>query len=281
MTGSSVSPTVRRRELGAQLRRLRTGRGLTVDQVAQTLLCSPSKISRMETGHRGASARDIRDLAQLYGLEAGEQRRLTELAAEGKQQAWWQPFELPYSTYVGLETEATAIRDFALGSVPGLLQTADYAEALVRAGAPDMLSPVVRQRVDARLARQARIIGLGSPSFDAVIDEYVLHRVVGSRSVMRAQLEHLLETSHLRNVTIRVVPFAAGALPIGNHKFILLSFDSPAIRDVVYIETLTGELIIDRESDLAVYNHAYGTLAGMAASVQDTRAMIDSKLHDY
>jgi transcriptional regulator with XRE-family HTH domain len=277
----SVSPTVRRRELGAHLRRLRTGRGLTVDQVAQELLCSPSKISRMETGDRGASARDIRDLAQLYGLDPGEQQHLTQLAAAGKQQAWWQPFDLPYSRFVGLETEATAIRDFALGSVPGLLQTADYAEAVVRAGKPDMPPQVVKQRIDARLARQARIIGADSPRFDAVIDEYVLHRVVGSRSIMHAQLERLLEASHLRNVTIRVVAFAAGVLPIGTHKFILLSLDSPAITDVVYIETLTGELIIDRESDLAVYNHAYGTLAGLAASVQDTRAMIISKLRDY
>jgi transcriptional regulator with XRE-family HTH domain len=130
------SPTVRRRELGALLRKLRTDRNWTVDYVAQQLLCSPSKISRMETGHRGASARDIRDLCDLYGVDHEQRRHLAELASEGKQRAWWQPLGLPYSTYVGLEAEASSISDYGLGYIPGLLQTADYARAIVKAAVP-------------------------------------------------------------------------------------------------------------------------------------------------
>ena len=128
------SPTLRRRELGALLRSLRLERGLTVEQVAEQLLCSPSKVSRMETGHRGATLRDIRDLCDLYGVSDPAQReRMAKLAAEGKQQGWWQPYELEFATYVGLEAAATSLSDFHSIIVPGLLQTPEYARAMHQA----------------------------------------------------------------------------------------------------------------------------------------------------
>ena len=120
---TTSSPIVRRRELGALLKALRTEKGWTAEQVAERLLVSPSKISRLENGHRGASARDIRDLCHLYGVDDDERQRLLELARQGKQRAWWQPLGLPYSTYVGLEEAATSISDYGLGILPGLLQT--------------------------------------------------------------------------------------------------------------------------------------------------------------
>jgi transcriptional regulator with XRE-family HTH domain len=263
------------------LRALRTERGWTVEQVAEQLLVSPSKVSRLETGQRGASPRDIRDLCDLYGVTADQRQVLADLAAEGKQRAWWQPFDLPYSTYVGLEAEAASIRDFALGIIPGLLQTADYARAAVRAAKPDDPAVIVEQLVRARLERKERLLGADTPTFTAILDESVLHRVVGSPAIMRQQLRELLDASVMRNVSLRVVPFAAGAVPSGNNKFIILNFASPAIADVVYVESLTGELILDRESDLKVYNRAYETLADMAASAGDTRAMIGSLERSY
>jgi len=263
------------------LRALRTERGWTVEQVAERLLVSPSKVSRLETGHRGASQRDIRDLCDLYAVAHDQRQVLAELAAEGKERAWWQPFRLPYPTYVGLEADAAHIRDFALSIVPGLLQTAEYARVIILAHQPQQPADVVDQRVQARLERQDRLLGGDSPTFSAVLDESVLHRIVGSHAIMRQQLQRLLEASLLPNVSIRVVPFSAGALPAGNNKFIILNFASPAVSDVVYLESMTDEVILERESDLEVYNHAYKTLSEMAASPEDTRGMIRSLAEGY
>ena len=172
-------------------------------------------MSRLETGHRGANARDINDLCDLYDVDDEQRRRLLELASEGKQRAWWQPLGLPYSTYVGLESEAVSISDFGLGFIPGLLQTTDYARAIVRAVLPDMVPEIVEQRVQGRMARQQLLDRENAPHFEAVVDESVLHRVVGSRAVMRAQLERLLELSERPNVALRVIPYKAGGLPAG------------------------------------------------------------------
>ena len=229
-TPESRSPTVRRRELGALLKQLRTQRGWTAEQVGGWLRFSPSKIRRLETGHRGANARDINDLCDLYGVDDEQRRRLLELASEGKQRAWWQRFGLPYSTYVGLESEAVSISDFGLGFIPGLLQTADYARAIVSAAVPKWVPEIVEQRLQGRMARQQLLHTENAPLFEAVVDESVLHRVVGSRAVMQAQLERLLELAELPSVTLRVIPYDAGALPAGNNKFIILRFASPTIR---------------------------------------------------
>jgi len=260
---------------------MRTQLGLTVEQVASQLLVSPSKISRLETGQRGASARDIRDLSNLYRVSDADRQLLDDLAAEAKQRAWWQPLNLPYSTYVGLEADAVSIRDFALGIVPGLLQTADYARACMRTSYLHWSEGVMDRRLQGRMERRARILGAGTPSFCALIDESVLHRVVDSPAVMGAQLMSMHEASFLPAVTIRVVPFGAGALPAATNKFIILGFGRATMSDVVYLESLTGELILDREEDLTVYNDAYRTLSDMAASVEDTRDMLVSAAHGY
>lgn len=276
------SPTVRRRELGIQLRALRTERGWTVEQVAERLMISPSKVSRLETGQRGASARDIRDLANLYGLGEEQRRRLTDLAAEGKQQAWWRSYELPDSTYVGLESEASSIRDFGFGVVPGLLQVPDYARAVTRAAAhtPHRTPDAVDRMVNGRMARQKRLLEAESPPrFETVIDDAVLHRVVGSKIIMRAQLQHLLEMSELAHVTIRVIPYEAGALPVPVNKFIILSFATLALPDVVYIERVGGELFLDREEDVSTYNVAFRALEDLAVSPEASRRIIATALH--
>jgi transcriptional regulator with XRE-family HTH domain len=275
------SPTVRRRELGALLRALRIEKGWTADQVAERLLVSPSKVSRLETGQRGASARDIRDLCNLYEVDADQRQHLMELAREGKQRAWWQGRGLPYSTYVGLEAEAASISDYGLGIVPGLLQTADYARAVVRAAVPKWVPEIVEQRVEARLARKQLLFSEHAPRFEAVVDESVLHRVAGSPAVMRAQLKHLLEMSDLPSVTLRVIPYEAGVLPSENNKFIILGFALPTVSDVVFIEGLTGDLYLEDPGDLEVYNTTFRTLVRLAASPDVTRGMIASMIATY
>jgi transcriptional regulator with XRE-family HTH domain len=268
------SPTVRRRELGALLRALRTERGRTAEQVAAALNISPSKLSRLETGRRGAISRDINDLCDEYGVDEEQRKRLLELAREGKQRAWWQPLNLPYSTYIGLEAEAASISDYGLGIIPGLLQTPDYARAMVSATEPGLVPEAVEQRVRGRMTRQRLLFLEKGPRFEAVVDESVLHRVVGSPAVMRAQLERLLELSELPSVTLRVIRYEAGALPAGNNKFIILSFAQPTLADVVFIEGLTGDLYLEDPTDIGAYKATYRTLVRLAADPEATRKTI-------
>lgn len=275
------SPTVRRRELGTLLKQLRTQRGWTAEQVCERLRFSPSKMSRLETGHRGASARDISDLCDLYEVDDEQRQRLLELASEGKQRAWWQPLGLPYRDYVGLEAEAASISDFGLGFIPGLMQTADYARAVVQAAVPKWVPEIVDQRVEGRMARQQLLHGQDAPQFEAVVDESVLHRVVGRRAVMRDQLVRLLELSELPNVTLRVIPYEAGALPAGNNKFIILRFASPDVKDLVFIEGLTSDLYLDDAGDLETYNTTFRTLVQLAASPGETREIIAAMVPAY
>ena len=275
------SPTVRRRELGTRLRSLRTDAGWTAEEVAGRLGVSPSKLSRLETGQRGASPLDIRRLCDLYGVDGEQRSHLLELASEGKQRAWWQPLGLPYSTYIGLEAEARFISDFGLSTVPGLLQTPDFARAMVRAAVPTWTPDIVEQRVRGRIARQRLLYSGSAPVFEAILDESVLHRVVGSAAIMEAQLRHLQETSELSSVTIRVLPYDAGALPAPNTKFILLRFEQADVSDTVFIEGLTGDLYLDEPSEVEVYNATFRTLSNLAADPGDTRKIIDAMIRSY
>jgi len=278
---STGSPTVRRRELGALLKAARSAKEWTAEQVAARLNMSTSKVSRLETGQRGASERDVNDLCDLYEVDDEQRQHLLELASEGKQRAWWQSLALPYSTYVGLEAEATSISDYGLGMMPGLLQTADYARAVVRAQIPEREPHVVDQRVQGRIARQQLLHAESAPRFEAVVDESVLHRVVGSPAIMQAQLERLLELSDLPNVTLRVIPYEAGALPAGNNKFIILRFALPSVSDVVFIEGLTGDLYLEDPRDIEIYNTTFRTLAGLSASPDVTRDIIRALIPGY
>jgi transcriptional regulator with XRE-family HTH domain len=267
------SPILRRRELGVWLRALRTDKGWTVDQVAERLSCSASKISRMETGQRGASARDMRDLCDIYGVDHEQRQRLMDLAAAGRQQTWWQARVLPYSTYVSLEADAVSISDYALAIVPGLMQTADYARAIFSRTVPHLPPEVAQQRLDGRMARQTLLTVPNPPLFQTVVDESVLRRVVGGPAVMHAQLERLLELSELPNVSIRVFPYEAGAMAASNNKFIILSLEPP-LPGLVFVEGLTGDLYLDRKDDIDVYTQAFSELTDLAASTDVSRQMI-------
>jgi hypothetical protein len=178
---------------------------------------------------------------------------------------------------VGLEAEAKSIRDYGLGIIPGLLQTADYARAIVRAAVPKWVPEVIEQRVQGRMVRQQLLYSDDAPRFEAVVDESVLHRMVDSPPVMRAQLKRLLELSELPNVTIRVIPYEAGALPAGNNKFIILEFMQPAVPDIVFIEGLTGDLYLEDPRDVEIYNLTYRTLVQLAASPDETREIIGTR----
>jgi transcriptional regulator with XRE-family HTH domain len=272
----SASPTIRRRELGALLKALRTEKGWTVEHVAERLEFSASKVSRLETGQRGASARDIRDICDLYGVDGHRRQQLIDLAAAGKQQAWWQSRDIYYSHYVGLEAAAASISDFGLGVVPGLLQTADYARAVLRSTRPALAENVVEERVASRLRRQRLLTSDDAPHFQAVIDEAVLHRIAVNRNVMLAQLEWLIDVSGFSGVDIRVLPYTSGLLPSSINKFILLTFAEAPVPEIVFIEHLTGDLYLDRPEDVAAYEQTFSLMREIAATPDRTRDIIRS-----
>jgi transcriptional regulator with XRE-family HTH domain len=272
---TSQSPTVRRRELGALLRGLRKESGLTVEEVAERLLCSAAKVSRMETGHRGATLRDVRDLCDLYGVEDSTRTRLMSLARQSKERSWWQEVDhqlpAPYSTYIGLETAAVSIKEFESGIVPGLLQTEDYARSVIReALLPKLSADVVEERVEARLTRQVVLTRENPLSFWVVLDEAVLHRPVGGARVMSAQLKRLVTDADLANVTIQVLPYDAGVHPGLNSTFSILEFAERAVSNVVYVEGMIGQIYLERPQDVERYRHTFDHLRAMAWSPADS-----------
>ena len=182
---------------------------------------------------------------------------------------------------MALEAEATSICDYGLGTMPGLLQTPDFAREIVRAAVPEWPPEVVQQRVDGRMARQQILFSEHPPRFEAVVDESVLHRVVGSPAIMRGQLERLLVLADLPDITLRVIPYESGPLPAPNNKFIILRFGSPNVSDVVFIEGLTGDLYIEDPHEVEVYNVTFRALAHLAVSPRATREIIAGMIDRY
>ncbi len=252
------------------LRDLRLEAGLTVEQVAESLLVSPSKISRLETGQRGASLRDVRDLCDLYEVTDEEEREhLAGLAKESRKPAWWQHYSLPYAQYVGLEAEALRIIDFESGAFPGLLQTPDYARAIHESAMPKLEPELIDQRVEVRAARQTILIRSEPPPphLHAIMDEAVLHRVVGGPGVMAAQIRHVVEMCQLSTISVQVVPFGVGAHPALDSTFILLEFEDP-VPSVVYVEGLVGSLYLERDQDVRRYGQVFDRLRSISLSEQ-------------
>ena len=275
------SPTLRRRELGALLRARRQELGLTVEQVAERLEFSPSKVSRLETGQRGATARDVRDFCDLYGVsDGGERERLVNLAREGKQQGWWQSYDLDFSTYVDLEAAAVSTRYFLSVVIPGLLQTADYARAIHEAWVPEISPERIDELVRVRLMRQELLRREPPLAISAIFDEAALHRVVGGPSTMRSQLRQLIELAQVPNVTIRIIPYAVGAHIALESTFRILEFDDPA-RDVVFVEGLVGRIYLERAQDVARYSEVFERLTEIALSPQESIELMVQTAADY
>jgi transcriptional regulator with XRE-family HTH domain len=269
------SPTLRRRELGARLRVLRLERNMTVEQVSEKLLCSPSKVSRMETGQRGATLRDVRDLCRIYGLtEPSQVERLMELVREAKQQAWWQSYDLDWATYVGLEQAATTLCYYQSTIVPGLLQTVEYSRAMHNGSMPAEFTPErADELIEVRIRRQ-QVLDRDPPmQLRVVLDEAVLHRVVGGPAVMAAQLRHFMSVASRPNVALQVIPFGVGAHPGMENMFNIIDFGDVA-PSVVYVEGLMGWLFLERENDVARYIRVFDYLCEVALDPQETIELI-------
>jgi transcriptional regulator with XRE-family HTH domain len=276
------NPTVRQRELGIRLRELRNAVSLTVEQVGEQLLCSATKISRMETGSRRASQRDVRDLCRIYGVSNEAQvDELMTLASQAREPGWWNQYDEPkLSPYLGLEQEAAAITVYSMSFVPALLQTSDYARATIQGIDRRMDAAVLDQRVEARMRRQELLDRPDPPRYRSLLDEAVLRRHVGGPAVMRAQLDRVLTYATETKVTVQVIPFDANEYPSTDSNAVLFEFrdDSPQ-RPVVYVEGLFTNRYLERPDEIARYREAMEYLRDAALSPRDSLSLL-TKIRD-
>jgi transcriptional regulator with XRE-family HTH domain len=278
---TTPSPTVRQRELGTHLRGLRNALGMTIEEVAERLLCSPTKISRAETGTRRASLRDVRDLCQLYGVSDAEKAELMELAREAREQGWWTQYsDLKLDPYIGLEQDASAITCFTMYCFPALLQTEEYARAIITATAPKMDPKIMDQRVEVRLRRQQLLAQDNPPRYRVLLDEAVMHRRVGGPAVMADQLGHVLSLAAEAKATVQVIPFDLGAYAASDSNFVLLEFRD-SMSPVIFLEGLTNHQYLERTSDLDRYREALEHLRDSALSPRDSVERIQGIREHY
>ncbi|MBB3051286.1 transcriptional regulator with XRE-family HTH domain [Prauserella isguenensis] len=270
-------PTVRRRRLAGELRRLREAADLTIDDVAERLECSASKVSRVETGNVGVTPRDARDMLGVYGVTGEEADALVQLAREARKRGWWHAYnEVFTGTFVGLEADASSLRAYQALLVPGLLQTRRYARAVIRAMRPDATENEIDRRVEARMERQALLQDAHPPEYWAVMDEAVLHRAVGGVEVMAEQLWRMLDVAALPHATIQVVPFGGGAHPGMEGPFLILGFPEQADQDVVYVDSTNGGLYLEDAAEVHRYALMFDHLRAAAAKPDDSLDMIEA-----
>ncbi|HCU92893.1 MAG TPA: XRE family transcriptional regulator [Actinobacteria bacterium] len=273
---ADVSPTVRQRELGMRLRRFRNAKGLTVEEVAEKLLCSATKISRAETGARKPTLRDVRDLCGIYGVDPETSAELMELARQAREPGWWTQYDdLQITPFIGLEQEATAITCFGMYFVPALLQTKDYAREMIRGIAPKINPDILGQRVEARMRRQQLLQQPRPPRYRALLDEAVLRRQVGGPAVMKAQLEKILLLVQEEKATVQVIPFEVGAYAAIDSNFDYLEFGGSSLPGLVFVEGLVSHLYLERPADLERYSEALEYLRDEALSPRDSAKRIE------
>jgi transcriptional regulator with XRE-family HTH domain len=266
------------RRLGLMLRKMREHNGLTLEQVAERLECSQSKISRIETGHNSVNTRDVRDLLGIYGVTGPDADDLIAMARAARQRGWWHPYNnVLVSAYVGLETDAREIRTYEHQVMPGLLQTPEYAEAMFRTARPDLSDDDIATRVRVRMERQSLVHRQENPvRFKAVLDEAVLSRPVGGDTVMRAQLRRLhAAATKMPNVTIQVLPFEVGAHAAVDGTFAILDFSEPKDACMVYAENATGGLFLDKVEELRTYASIFELVQKQALDEAESALLIE------
>jgi len=279
-------PTALRILLGSQLRRLRESRGVTREEAGHLIRGSESKISRMELGRVGFKERDVADLLTLYGVVDGQARAaVLDLVATANEPGWWHRFNdiLPtwFQAYVGLEEAAIRIRTYEVQFVPGLLQTKEYARAVVTAGAAGLGPEEISRRVDLRLERQRLFDKPDGPVFWAVIDEAALRRPIGGAEVMRAQIEHLIDLMRQSSITIQVMPFSFGGHSAEGGAFSILRFPDSDLPDVVYVEQLASALYLDKREDVDRYTEVMERLCAVSTTPDETIELLRAIAEEF
>lgn len=272
-----AGPSVRRRQLGAMLRTLREEAGKSRRAAADWLEIGEPTISKIELGKQAIKGPNVRLLCQLYDVDANNVDTLLRMAKEANQRGWWTAYRdtLPdwARQYVGLEGDAEVMWEYQSQFVPGLLQTPSYVEAITRASRPDITDGALQRVISLRQERQSQLDNQ-PPKIRAFLDEAVLRRTVGSSEIMREQLHTLDEASQQDHITLRVVPFGAGAHAAMASSFVLLQFpeeDAPAF---AYLENDRGSVYQEDPGDVARYTFMVGQLGDIALSETDSRALI-------
>jgi transcriptional regulator with XRE-family HTH domain len=276
-------PTVARILLGTQLRRLRETSGISREAAGAHIRASHAKISRLELGRVGFKERDITDLLTLYGVtNEGEREGLLGLVTQANVRGWWAQNSdlLPawFEMYLRLEQEASVIRTYQVQFVPGLLQSAAYAREVILAGHRSEPEHEIARRVQLRVDRQKMLSEPGAPQLWAVIDEAALSRPFGSPEVMRGQIEHLLEMSTMRGVTVQVLPFRLGGHAAAGGPFTILRFAEPDLPDVVYLEQLNSAVYLEKRSDVEQYLAVIERVSVQAETPVRSRSMLRNLL---
>ena len=280
----SAGPTVQRLVLGGHLRRLREETGFTTERAAVSIRGSHSKISRMEHGRVGFKDRDVSDLLTLYGVtDQSERDSLLALAHEAGNPGWWHDFGdlLPhwFEPYISLEAAASVIRNYEVQFVPGLLQSPSYAREVIQLGHPSITRDELNRRVELRMGRKRLLSRPAPPRLWAALDEAVLRRPMGDASVMREQIDHLLEMTDNPNVTLQIVPFNVGGHSAAGGPFSILRFAEPELSDVVYLEQLTSALYIDKPVEVDRYLEVMERLCVQAETAPDSITLLE-KIRD-
>jgi len=277
----SGNAVVGRLRLASDLRRLRHAAGLTLEDVARGLECSPAKVSRMETGAVGVRLQDVRAIGELLRLDEAERELMTTLVREARTRGWWQEFAdvVPADSaiFYGLEDGADLIAQHTLALVPGLLQTEAYARALLES-ASGVSAETVDRRLALRMRRQAVLDRPSPPKLDLFLDEAVLHRVVGGHEVMAEQLAHLLALADRSTVDLRIVPFAAGVHSAAGVGFTVFAFDDAAVTPVVFAEQLSRNVFIDELDEVDVYRQSLVDATRVASTPYDSRRLVADRL---
>ena len=283
LAGGRSGPTALRIALGTHLRRLREARSLTTAEAAQAIRATHSKISRLERGRSGARQRDVADLLSLYGVtDEAEREELLTLARQANAPGWWQQYSdvLPrwFELYIGLEKAASVIRSYEVQFVHGLMQTEEYARAVILIANAHAPAEEIDRRVGVRMTRQRLLTQPDAPELWAVLDEAALRRPPDGPPVMRAQLEHLLQLTDLPNVTLQIVPFDAGPHAAAGGPFTILRFPEPDLPDVVYLEQLNSALYLDQPDDVVDYLTVMDQLCVQAKTGAASKDMLHALL---
>jgi transcriptional regulator with XRE-family HTH domain len=283
--GSAGGPTVLRMLLGAQLRKLREARGISREKAGWEIRSSESKISRIELGRVSFKERDVADLLTLYGVtDEAERDTMLGLARQANTPGWWHRYSdlLPgwFQSYLDLEAAAAVIRTYEVQFVPGLLQTADYARAVILLGYAAAPAQEIDRRVALRVKRQQILHRPNPPRLWAVVDEAALRRPIGGAKVMRAQIEALIEATRMPHIRLQIIPFHVGGHAAAGGSYSILRFPDQDMPDVVYIEQLTSALYLDKREDVDQYAAAMERLVVEAEPPTRTTGILRRILYD-
>jgi transcriptional regulator with XRE-family HTH domain len=283
LVGARCGPTALRIALGVQLRRLRESSNITTAQAAEAIRATHSKISRLERGRSGARQRDVADLLTLYGVtDEAERERVLALTRQANAPGWWQQYSdvLPkwFELYLGLEKAASVIRTYEVQFIHGLMQTEEYARAVILIANAHAPAAEIDRRVSVRMKRQQLLTQPDAPELWAVLDEAALRRPPAGPKVMRAQLGHLLEITELPNVTLQIVPFDAGPHAAAGGPFTILRFPEPDLPDLVYLEQLNSAVYLDQRDDVIDYVTVMDQLCVQAETGAASKDMLNALL---